>query len=221
MKALNSAYAEYCVSPFSRFDYIQNKTREFDPYYLYPMIAGLRYSNEVGMDVVFKYVNVVATPQIPDKDIDDYLAAGATIIQKTGNVLDGSTNFEIIGNNTCYQGTTVTRTNPSCVYAINKLTKHFEESVTEKLRDLRTVANSLVISTIQNWILTVLFPKYRDDFKWITDSTDTNGKAIKSFSNVSFEQEGEEFRTTATLCMSVTPRFAFNFLTFITPGQGI
>ena len=95
--------------------------------------------------------------------------------------------------------------------------KDFEEQVTEKLRALDTVANSVIIATIQNWILAVLFPRYRDDYKWITDGP--NGQ--KAFSNVSFIQVGEQFKTTATLTMSVTPRFAFNFMTFITPGQSV
>lgn len=218
MKALNSAYIEYCVSPFKRFDYVNNETptTDFDPYYLYPMIAGLRYANNVGMDVVFKYLNVLSTPEIEKKDREDYLAAGATYIQKTTNV-NNITQFEIKGNNTTYQGSQVTRTNPSVVYEINVLTKDYEEQVIEQIRSLDTVANSVIIAKIQSWITTFLFPKYRDDFGWITDGPDGQ----KAFDNVSFTQSGEQFITTATLTMSVTPRFAFNFLTFIVPGQKV
>jgi len=218
MKALNSAYIEYCVSPFKRYDYINNEipTNDFDPFYLYPMIAGFRYANNVGMDVVFKYLNVLSTPEIKRKDQEDYASAGGTLIQKTTNV-NNITQFEIKVNNTTYQGSQVTRTNPSVVYEINVLTKDFEEKVTEQIRSLDTVANSVIISKIQSWITTFLFPKYRDDFGWITDGPDGQ----LAFDNVAFEQVGEEFRTTATLTMSVTPRFAFNFLTFIVPGQNV
>ena len=216
MKSLNSAYVEYCVSQFDRYDFINKEVNTFDPFYLYPLVAGLRYANNVGMDVVFKYLNVLATPKIARKDQEDYAAAGATLIQKTTNV-NNINNFEIKVNNSTYQGSQVTRTNPSVVYEINVLTKDYEEQVTEKLRALDTVANSVVIATIQNWITTFLFPKYRDDYKWITNGPDDQ----KAFDNVSFTQVGEQFITTATLTMSVTPRFAFNFLTFIVPGQKI
>jgi hypothetical protein len=168
------------------------------------------------MDVVFKYLNVLSTPEILKKDQEDYAAAGATLIQKTTNV-NNINNFEIKVNNTTYQGSQVTRTNPSVVYEINVLTKDYEEQVTEQIRSLDTVANSVIIAKIQNWITTFLFPKYRDDDGWITDGPDGQ----LAFDNVSFTQDGETFTTTATLTMSVTPRFAFNFLTFITPGQNV
>lgn len=218
MKALNSAYLEYCVSSFKRYDYVNKEvpTTDFQPYYLYPLIAGLRYANNVGMDVVFKYLNVLSTPELNQKDQEDYAAAGGTVIQKTTNV-NNINNFEIKINNTTYQGSQVTRTNPSVVYEINVLTKDYEEQVTEQIRSLDTVANSVIITKIQNWITTFLFPKYRDDFGWITDGPEDQ----KAFSNVSFTQDGETFVTEATLTMSVTPRFAFNFLTFITPGQNV
>lgn len=216
MKSLNSAYIEYCVSEFQRYDFVNKVTADFDPFYLYPMVAGLRYSNNVGMDVVFKYLNVLSTPDITRQDQEDYAAAGATLIQKTTNV-NSANNFEIKINNTTYQGSQVTRTNPSVVYEINVLTKDYEEQVIEKIRALDTVANSVIIATIQNWITTFLFPKYRDDYKWITNGP--NGQ--KAFDNVVFSQDGEQFTTTATLTMSVTPRFAFNFLTFVVPGQKI
>jgi hypothetical protein len=218
MKSLNSAYIEYCVCPFKRYDYVNNEvpTSDFYPYYLYPMIAGLRYANNIGMDVVFKYLNVLSTPEISREDQEDYAAAGATVIQKTNNV-NVSNNFEIKINNTTYQGSQVTRTNPSVVYSINVLTKDYEEQVIEQIRSLDVVANSVIIAKIQNWITTYLFPKYRDDYKWITDGPNEQ----KAFDSVVFTQDGEQFTTTATLTMSVTPRFAFNFLTFITPGQNV
>lgn len=218
MKSLNSAYIEYCVSSFKRYDYVNKTvpTTDFYPYYLYPMIAGFRYANNVGMDIVFKYLNVLSTPEIAKADQEDYAAAGATIIQKVTNV-NNISQFEIKINNTTYQGSQVTRTNPSVVYEINVLTKDFEERVIEEIRSLDTVANSVIIAKLQNWITTYLFPKYRDDYKWITDGPDGQ----KAFDNVVFTQDGEQFTTTATLTMSVTPRFAFNFLTFIVPGQNV
>ncbi len=216
MKALNNAYLEYCVSSFERYDYVNKEVATFYPYYLYAMIAGLRYANSVGMDVVFKYLNVLSTPAISKKDQEDYAAAGATLIQKIVNV-NNITQFEIKVNNTTYQGSQVTRTNPACVYEINVLTKDYEEKVTEQLRGLDTVANSVIIAKLQSWILTYLFPYYRDTQKWITDGADGQ----KAFDNVSFSQDGEQFITTATLTMSVTPRYAFNFFTFIVPGQKV
>ena len=218
MKSLNNAYLEYCVSSFKRYDYVNKEvpTTDFSPYYLYPMVAGLRYANNVGMDVVFKYLNVLSTPEIAKADQEDYAEAGATLIQKTVNV-NNISQFEIKVNNTTYQGTQVTRTNPSVVYEINVLTKDFEENIIEQIRSLDTVANSVIIAKLQNWITTYLFPKYRDDYKWITDGPDGQ----KAFDSVSFTQSGEQFTTTATLTMSVTPRFAFNFFTFIVPGQNV
>jgi hypothetical protein len=217
MKAMNSAYMEYCVSSFERYDYVNKVTASFYPYYLYALIAGFRYANNVGMDIVFKYLNVLSTPtitKIPDQD--DYALAGATFIQKTVNVNNAS-QFEIIANNTTYQGSQITLTNPAVLYEINVLTKDFEEQVISQIRGLPTVANSVVIGQIQNWILTYLFPHYRDDLKWITDGPDGQ----KAFDNVSFSQVGEQFITTATLTMSVTPRYSFNFMTYIVPGQNV
>ena len=219
MKSLNSAYIEYCVSPFKRFDYVNNEVPSvnFDPFYLYPMVAGLRYANNVGMDVVFKYLNIISTPEIkaiPDQE--DYAAAGATIVQKTVNV-NNITQFETKVNNTTFQGSQVTRTNPAVVYEINVLTRDLENQITEQIRGLGEVVNSVIITKIQSWLTTFLFPKYRDDFKWITDGPDGQ----KAFSNVSFTQVGEEFSVSATLTMSVTPRFVFNLLTFIVPGQNV
>jgi hypothetical protein len=219
MKSLNSAYVEYCVSPFKRFDYVNNQvpTVDFDPFYLYPMIAGFRYANNVGMDVVFKYVNVTSTPeikQIPDQE--DYAAAGATLIQKVVNV-NNITQFEIKVNNTVFQGSQVTRTNPAVVYETNVLTKDLENQIIEQIRALDEVANSVIITKIQSWLTTNLFPSYRDDKKWITDGPDGQ----KAFDNVAFVQSGEIFQVSATLTMSVTPRFAFNLLTFIVPGQNV
>jgi hypothetical protein len=216
MKSLNSPYIEYCVSQFQRYDFVNKALATFDPYYLYALIAGLRYSNSVGMDVVFKYLNVLSTPEIKKRDQEDYAAAGATLIQKTTNV-NSINNFEIKVNNTTYQGSQVTRTNPAVVYEINALTKDYEEWLIEQIRALDMVANSIVISTIQNRIITDRFPKYRDDYRWITDGPDGQ----KAFDNVIFTQVGEQFTTTATLTMSVTPRYAFNFLTFVVPGQKI
>ena len=218
MKALNSAYVEYCVSSFKRYDYINKEipTTDFYPYYMYPMIAGFRYANKVGMDIVFKYLNVLSCDKIANKDQKDYAAAGATFIRKTVNV-NNISQFEIKCNNTCYQGSQVTRTNPSVVYAINVLTKDYEEWVIEQLRALNEVANSVAITKIQNDVLTYLFPKYRDDYKWITNGPDGQ----KAFDNVTFSQDGEQFITNATLTMSVTPRFALNNLTFIVPGQKV
>jgi hypothetical protein len=216
MKALNSAYFEYCVSSFERYDYINKETASFNPYYLYPLIAGFRYANNVGMDIVFKYLNVLSTPKFTKKDQEDYAAAGATLIQKTVNVNNAS-QFEIKVNNTTYQGSQITRTNPAVVYEINVLTKDYEEQVISQIRGLETVANSVILAKIQNWILTYLFPKYRDDDKWITDGPDGQ----LAFDNVSFTQSGEQFITTATLTMSVTPRYSFNFMTYIVPGQNV
>jgi hypothetical protein len=216
MKALNSAYIEYCVSSFERFDYVNREIKTFEPYYLYALIAGLRYANSVGMDVVFKYLNVLSTPKMTQKDMEDYASAGGTVIQKTVNV-NNINQFEIKINNTTYQGSQVTRTNPSVVYLINVFTKDYEEQVIEQIRSLDTVANSVIITKIQNWILTYLFPYYRDDRKWITDGPDGQ----KAFDNVTFTQVGEQFTTTATITTSVTPRFAFNFFTFVVPGQKI
>lgn len=216
MKAMNNSDMEYCVSKFTRYDYVLKVNTEFQPYYLYALIAGLRYANSVGMDVVFKYLNVLATPDIAKQDQDDYAAAGATFIQKRVNV-NNINNFEIVCNNTTYQGSQVTLTNPSVKYEINVLTKDFEEWLTEQLRSLDTVANSVIIAKIQNDITSVKFPEYRDDKKWITDGPDGQ----KAFDNVSFTQVGEQFTVTATLTMSVTPRFAFNFMTYIVPGQKV
>jgi hypothetical protein len=216
MKAMNSAYMEYCVSSFERYDYVNKVTASFYPYYLYALISGFRYANSVGMDIVFKYLNVLSTPKLVRKDQEDYAAAGATLIQKTVNVSNIS-NFEIKVNNTTYQGSQITLTNPAVLYEINVLTKDFEEQVISQIRNLDTVANSVIITKIQNWILTYLFPKYRDDNKWITDGPDGQ----LAFDNVSFQQVGEQFITTATLTMSVTPRFSFNFMTYIVPGQNV
>lgn len=225
MKSLNSAYAEYCVSPFKRYDYVNKEVpaTDFAPYYLYAMVAGLRYSNNIGMDVVFKSLNVISTPEIAEEDQDDYAEAGATLIQKMNNVLDGTQNFQILINNTTFQGSQVTRTNPAVVYEINVLTKFYEEWVIEQIRALDSVANSVIIANIQNKISTYLFPIiFRDSYKWITDSVDPDtGEKKSAFSNVKFYQDGELFYTEAVFTMSVTPRFAFNFFTFITPGQYI
>jgi len=223
MKGINSAYFEYCVSPFKRYDYVNKvvPTTDFEAFYLGAMIAGLRYANNVGMDVVFKYLDVLSTPEIKEEDQNDYAEAGATLIQKTNNVFNGTQNFEILINNTTYQGSQVTRTNPAVVYEINVLTKFYEEYIIEQLRALDSVANSVIIATIQNRITTYLFPiLFRDSYKWITDYTDPDTGAVQpAFSNVVFRQEGEQFITEAVFTMSVTPRFAFNFFTFITPGQ--
>jgi hypothetical protein len=216
MKALNSAYIEYCVSSFERFDYVNREVKSFEPYYLYALISGLRYANNVGMDVVFKYLNVLSTPAMSRKDMEDYASAGGTLIQKTVNV-NNINQFEIKVNNTTYQGSQVTRTNPSVVYLINIFTKDYEEQITEQIRSLDTVANSVIITKIQNWIVTYLFPYYRDDKKWITDGPDGQ----KAFDNVKFRQVGEQFTTEATITTSVTPRFAFNFFTFVVPGQKV
>lgn len=217
IKALGSAYLEYCVSLFDRYDFVNQEVKTFDPYYLYPMIAGLRYANNVGMDVVFKYVNVLSTPEIDLQDLKDYAAAGATAIQKSEDA-NSSNLFEIKINNTTYQGNQVTRTNPSVVYEINVLTKDQELQVTEQIRQLDEAANSIIISKIQNWLVTDLYPlQYRDSKKWITDGPDGQ----KAFDDVVFTLSGEEFTVTATLTMSLTPRFIFITNTFIVPGQRV
>jgi hypothetical protein len=223
IKSLNSAYIEYAVSTFKRFDYVKNvvPSVDFDPYYLAPMIAGFRYSNNIGMDLVFKYLNVLSTPELTKEDQETYAEAGSVFIQKTTNVQDSTRNFEILCDNSTYQGSQVTRTNPACVYEINKLTKDFEDRTIEKIRALDEVANSVIMSSIENWITTYLFPYYRDSKKWITNYTDASGNTQKAFDNVTFEQDGEQFKVSATLTMSVTPRFVFNFLTFIVPGQNV
>ena len=216
MKSLNAANVEYCVSSFERIDYVTGEVKSFDPYYLYALVAGLRYANKIGMDVVFKYLNVLSTPKMSLKDMEDYAAAGGTLIQKTVNV-NNISQFEIKVNNSTFQGSQVTRTNPSVVYSINYLTKDYEERVKAEIASLDEVANSVIIAKIQNWIVTYLFPYYRDSEKLITDGPDGQ----KAFDNVSFTQVGEQFTTNATLTMSVTPRFAFNFFTFIVPGQKV
>lgn len=223
MKSQNSAYIEYCVSPFKRYDYVNKEvpTTDFEPYYLAPMIAGLRYANNIGMDVVFKALNVISTPEISEEDQNDYAEAGATLIQKVNNVLDGTQNFQIVINNTTYQGTQVTRTNPANVYLTNVFTKFVEEYQIEQIRALDAVANSVIMATIQNKMVTYLFPVLiRDTYKWITDYVDPDtGAKQAAFSNIVFRQKGERWYTEGIFTTSVTPRFAFNFFTFITPGQ--
>lgn len=223
MKGINSAYFEYCVSPFKRYDYVNKvvPTDDFEAFYLGAMVAGLRYANNVGMDVVFKYLDVLSTPEISEEDQNDYAEAGATLIQKTNNVFNGTQNFEILINNTTFQGSQVTRTNPACVYEINAFTKYIEEWQIEQIRALDSVANSVILATIQNKLTTYLLPTVmRDNLKWITDYTDPDTGAIQpAFSNVVFKQEGEKWITEGLFTMSVTPRFALNFFTFITPGQ--
>jgi len=216
MKSLNSAYLEYCVSEFDRYDYVNKERKTFDPYYLYAMISGLRYANSVGMDVVFKYLNVLSTPEIKSEDRSDYIDAGATIIQLSEDASSGS-QFEIKSNNTTYQGSVVTRTNPATVYLINVLTKDQELKVKEQIRKLDKVANSVIISGINNWVLTELYPDYRDNKGWITNGPDGQ----KAFEDVSFELNGEVWQLKATLTMSITPRFAFITNTFVVPGQRI
>jgi len=223
MKSQNSAYIEYCVSPFKRYDYVNKEvpTTDFEPYYLAPMIAGLRYANNIGMDVVFKALNVISTPEISEEDQNDYAEAGATLIQKVNNVLDGTQNFQIVINNTTYQGTQVTRTNPANVYLTNVFTKFVEEYQIEQIRALDSVANSVIMATIQNKMVTYLFPVLiRDTYKWITDYVDPDtGAKQAAFSNIVFRQKGERWYTEGIFTTSVNPRFAFNFFTFITPGQ--
>jgi hypothetical protein len=225
MKALGSAFVEYCVSPFKRFDYVNNcmPVADFDAMYLYPLIAGLRYSNSIGMSVVFKYLNILSTPDISLRDQKDYAAAGGTIVQKTKNVLDGNTNFEIKVNNTCYQGSQVTLTNPAVVYEENVFTKYFIDNIIEKIRGMREVANSVSMEMIKNYIVTDLLPvDCRDSKKWITDYTDeVTGVTQKAFDKITFSQEGDVFYITGTFTMSVTPNFVFILSTFITPGQTV
>jgi hypothetical protein len=216
MKALDSAYLEYCVSPFERYDFVNQEVKTFDPYYLYPLVSGLRYANNVGMDVVFKYLNVLSTPDISRQDQKDYAAAGATVIQKSDDA-NSSNIFEIKINNTTYQGSQTTRTNPAVVYEINVLTKDQELQVTEQIRSLNQVANSIIISKIQNWLVTYLYPYYRDTKGWITNGTDGQ----LAFDDVKFTLSGEKFTIEATLTMSVTPRFMFITNTFIVPGQRV
>lgn len=223
MKSLNSAYLEYCVSQFKRYDYVNKDVVDFEPFYLGAMVAGLRYANNVGMDVVFKSVNIIATPEISEEDQEAYAEAGGTVVQKVNNVLEGIQNFQIVINNTTFQGSQVTRTNPAAVYLINVLTKFYEEYIVEQLRALDTVANSVIIATIQNRITTYLFPVlFKETYGWITDYTDPDTGAVqKAFDNIKFYQKGELFYTEAVFTISITPRFAFNFFTFITPGQFI
>jgi hypothetical protein len=216
MKSLNSAYVEYCVSEFDRFDYISGERRTFEPYYLYALVAGLRYANNVGMDIVFKYLNVLSTPEVERSDISDYLDAGATLIQKSDDATSGNL-FTIVGNNTTFQGSQVTRTNPAVVYMVNVLTKDQELKITEEIRKLDEVANSVIIAKIQNWLITELYPYYKNVKKWITDAP--NGQ--KAFDRVEFSISGEVFTAKAVLTMSVTPRFAFITNEFIVPGQTI
>lgn len=61
----------------------------------------------------------------------------------------------------------------------------------------------------------------RDVKRYITDYTDDTGAVQKAFDNIRFSQEGEVFKLEGVFTMSVTPRFAFNFMTFITPGQNV
>jgi hypothetical protein len=46
MKAMNSAYMEYSVSSFERYDYVNRVTTSFDPFYLAPLVAGFRYARK-------------------------------------------------------------------------------------------------------------------------------------------------------------------------------
>jgi hypothetical protein len=216
MKALDSAYMEYCVSSFERYDFVNQEVATFEPFYLYSMIAGLRYANNVGMDVVFKYLNVLSTPDISRQDQKDYAAAGATVIQKSDDA-NSSNIFEIKINNTTSQSTQPTRTNPAVVYLSNAFSKDQELQVTEQIRSLGEVVNSIIISKIQNWLITELLPGYRDSKGWITDGPDGQ----KAFDDVKFAIEGEKFEVSETVTLSITPRFMFITTTFITPGQRI
>lgn len=211
MKALNSSRMEYCITPFFRYDKVNGGKKEFAPFFLHAMIAGLRYANHITFDTTFKNLNILGVAETYTKtEMKRYIAAGATIVQK------GEAGFEVMANPTTYQGVNLILLTPSMMRTIDYITEDSEVKIKNQLAALDRAPDEVIISKIENWLSTELLKGYRDTDKVLTKDPTTGAKA---YSNVSFKLLGNKFEFKYRGVVVAPIQFGFVTHEFVTVGQ--
>lgn len=213
MKAINSARAEYNITPFNRYDMLDNGAkRTFDPFYGAALTAGIRFANGVTSYTDFQTVNALnVTEEYEPTDLEDYIDAGATIFTP------GSSGVEVKNNLSTYQGTSAILNYPSALRTTDFITLDSQAKIMVRLAKLVKAPTSLQINELFNYLITNLLPSYVDD-GYLTDDPN-NGQA--AFSDVSFNVIGDAFYFDFTGIVPLPLRYGFIKQKFTVIGQNL
>jgi hypothetical protein len=185
-KALNDPRGIYFVTPIKRFDYINNGVvKVFDPFFAAAFDAGIRYANNITISSTFKKPNILGINEdYSNMDKDDYIKNGCSLISATE-----SNEYEITHCITTYQGNNLILNLPSMLRTADYITLDSQFKIKNRIASLDRAPNSIVIKSIENYLITNLLQFYKDN-GFLTDDPYTG---LKAFSNVSFRLQGDVF----------------------------
>lgn len=211
LKALNDARFEYAVTPFRRYDTLNNNAvRSFAPFFLQAMIAGIRLGNDTTLSATFKTLNVLGfDEQYDTPTLKRYIAAGATIA-----ALDDTGIPEVVHSLTTYQGENLILSLPSMLRTADTITLDLQRKLKTRMKNLLRAPTALQIKDLENYVLTNLLPSYRDQ-GLLTDDPNTGAPA---FSDVVFSVEGDAFRLSYTGIIPAPLHFVFATHNFTVVG---
>jgi len=210
MKALNSPRLEYWCTPFYRYDIVNgNVKKEFEPFYLSALGAGIRFGNHQTTTATFRALNILGIKEeYTRQDKKDYIAAGGSILERNERGIC------VVHNVSTYQGSNLILNLPPALRTADYITLDIQAKLTAMLNSLTKAPNSLVIKSIQNYIITNLLPGYVNDGLLMSDPN----TGAPAFSDVEFSLSGDRFDVSFTGIVAVPLHFIFIKQKFIVVG---
>ncbi len=211
MKALGSARAEYCCTPFKRYDVVNGgAVTEFDPFYGAALVAGIRFANGITACAEMQYVNVLSvTRKYTITEKTALIDAGATLFEV------GEEGIEVVTNMTTYQSANLILNIPSALRTCDHITLDSHVKIKARLRNLVEAPDEMQINELYNYLITNLLPYYVEQ-KLLTKDPISGDPA---FSEVKFDIKGDAFEFGFTGIVPLPLRFGFITQNFIVVGQ--
>jgi hypothetical protein len=211
MKALGSARAEYCCTPFKRYDVVNGGVAaDFDPFYGAALVAGIRFANGITACAEMQYVNVLSvTRKYTVADKMKLIDAGATLFEVSE---DG---IEVVTNLTTYQSANLILNIPSALRTCDHITLDSHVKIKERLRILVEAPEEMQLNEVYNYLITNLLPYYVEK-KCLTKDPISGTPA---FTEVKFDIKGDAFEFGFTGIVPLPLRFGFITQNFIVVGQ--
>lgn len=213
MKALNSQRSEYWFTPFRRPDILNNnEAKEFDPFYLAAMGAGIRFGNDVTISATFKQLNILGVSETYDRPTKKQIIdAGGSIVGRD----ETGSGFSVIHNVTTYQGVNLILNLPSMLRTADAITLDSQVKIQRRIANLKKAPTAMVIKDMENYLKVNLLPFYRDEVGWLTDDPFAERPA---FSDVQFTIKGDRFDFSFTGIIPAPLHFGFIKQRFVVIG---
>lgn len=210
-KAVNSARSEYWMTEFSRPDsQNDNITKLFAPFFGAALGAGIRFGNHETISATFKDVNATAVSETLNQvEADSIINAGGSYLQREERGI-------VVGHNvTTFQGQNLILNLPSMLRTADAITLDSQAKIKLRIAGLLKAPSASVIKNMQNFLLTVLLPGYRDVKGWLTDDLISGDPA---FSDIEFKLSGDRFDFSFTGIIPAPLHFVFIKQKFIITG---